>query len=204
MDSVRYYLAIVVLVTFPAALPFWLLVHPFIKFWRQIGLLRTYTIHLSLFFLIAGGLFLLRGPLLMIDFGTSPTLTVLAVPIFVLACFVDLRRRRYLTEGVRFGLPELAPERFPPRLLKEGIYARIRHPTYVAILLGLFAFALFTNYLAVYLLFIPVVVAGYFIVRFEEKELKNRFGDQYTQYCEAVPRFIPVKIGRRKDDNDNF
>jgi len=31
----------------------------------------------------------------------------------------------------------------------------------------------------------------YFIVRLEERELRERFGTAYEEYCRQVPRFVP-------------
>ena len=75
------------------------------------------------------------------------------------------------------------------RLLTEGVYSRVRHPRYVAVLIGLISVALFSNYLALYLL-LPIGAAGlYVIVRLEERELLERFGDEYETYRDRVPMF---------------
>ncbi len=51
--------------------------------------------------------------------------------------------------------------------------------------------ALFSNYLALYLM-VPVGAAGlWLIVRLEERELVERFGDEYEMYRDRVPMFLP-------------
>ncbi len=80
-----------------------------------------------------------------------------------------------------------------PDLKQPGrpLPARPWHPRYVAVLLGLVAVALFSNYLALYLL-LPIGAAGlYVIVRLEERELVERFGDEYETYRDRVPMFVP-------------
>ena len=73
----------------------------------------------------------------------------------------------------------------------EGVYTRVRHPRYVAVLLALISVALFSNYLALYAM-APVGAAGlYLIVRLEERELVERFGDEYETYRDRVPMFVP-------------
>jgi len=45
--------------------------------------------------------------------------------------------------------------------------------------------------LAVYVA-LGVYVAGFpFIIRIEEKELRQRFGTEHESYCARVPRLIP-------------
>lgn len=57
--------------------------------------------------------------------------------------------------------------------------------------LAVIGYALFCNYLAVYLLIPGLAAMLYLVVRFEECELRERFGAEYEAYCARVPRFIP-------------
>ena len=191
MDSIRYYLALFLVIAVPVALSFWFSIHPFIHFWRKLGPRLTYVVHLSAMGIAAAGLFRMRGKLLSIQFGTNPVLIALAIPIFVLAFSIALRRKKQLGWRVLMGLPEVAPGKYKPVLLTEGIYSRIRHPRYVDATLGLLAHVLFTNYLAVYVVFLLCLLGFPAIVRLEEKELRARFVEEYERYCERVPRFIP-------------
>ncbi|HWP00391.1 MAG TPA: isoprenylcysteine carboxylmethyltransferase family protein [Methylococcus sp.] len=88
-------------------------------------------------------------------------------------------------------MPELAPARYPQRLLTEGPYARIRHPRYVQFMLALLGYALIANYLTVYAVVLVWLAGLYGIVVLEEKELRARFGEEYIEYARRVPRFIP-------------
>ncbi|MGA2270366.1 MAG: isoprenylcysteine carboxylmethyltransferase family protein [Bryobacteraceae bacterium] len=191
MNAVRYWLALLMLMFMPGAFLFWFLVHPFVRFWRRIGLRRTMTIHYTLLAAFAAGVFLLRKTLLAMDFGTNPVLIAVAVPI--LAASIVLRRRfsRHLRFKTLGGLPELAPERYPQRLLTEGIYSRIRHPRYVEVLLVMASLALVANNLAAYVNWIVAIPTVLVIVRIEERELRDRFGAEYEAYCARVPRFVP-------------
>jgi protein-S-isoprenylcysteine O-methyltransferase Ste14 len=76
-------------------------------------------------------------------------------------------------------------------LLQEGIYSRIRHPRYTSFMFGVLAIAFFSNYLAMYVLVPLSAAALYLVVLLEEKELRNRFGDDYVRYSSRVPRFVP-------------
>jgi protein-S-isoprenylcysteine O-methyltransferase Ste14 len=191
MNTFRYVLTMLMLMFMPGAVLFWFLVHPFVRFWRRLGLRRAMAINYALLAAFAAGVFLLRKTLLAVDFGTNPLLIAVAVPL--LAASIVLRRKisRHLRFSTLGGLPEMAPERFSQPLLTEGIYSRIRHPRYVEVLLVMASLALVANTLAAYvnwIIGIPTVLA---IIRLEERELRDRFGAEYDAYCARVPRFVP-------------
>jgi protein-S-isoprenylcysteine O-methyltransferase Ste14 len=102
------------------------------------------------------------------------------------ACLRKVQRARFPTES-----PELSQRRYPGKLLTEGIYAKVRHPRYVEALLGTLGYALFANYLAVYIAFLLAIPALYLVVLLEERELRDRFGAEYEEYSRRVPRFVP-------------
>ena len=192
MNAIRYSLALLLVISLPAMLLFWLLIHPFVHTWRRLGPTWTYSIVGTLLVLLTVGLFLLRTPLLAVDFGTRYPL--LAVGIGCLAITAGLGRSLYnthMTPRVLVGLPELAPERYPQGLITTGLYARLRHPRYVQVALALLGYALIANYLAAYLAFAAWLVAMYPLVVLEERELRQRFGEAYDAYCRQAPRFIP-------------
>jgi protein-S-isoprenylcysteine O-methyltransferase Ste14 len=191
MDSVRYYLALFVLMAFPVAFSMWFSIHPFIRYWRKLGAGRTYAIHFTAMGVIAAGLFVVRRKLLAVEFGTNPILIGLAVLFFVFAFVVGLRRRKEMGWKALLGLPEVVPERYNSRLVTTGVYSRVRHPRYVGALSAVLAYALFTNYLAVYVISFVFLLGLPLIIRLEEKELRERFGEEYEEYCRRVPRFLP-------------
>jgi protein-S-isoprenylcysteine O-methyltransferase Ste14 len=69
----------------------------------------------------------------------------------------------------------------------------VRHPRYIAVLLGMFAVALFCNYLGLYVVVALTVPGLYVVAVLEERELLERFGTEYREYMERVPRFVPKK-----------
>jgi protein-S-isoprenylcysteine O-methyltransferase Ste14 len=191
MDAVRYYLALAMLMFLPGGLLYWFSVHPFIRFWRKVGPWLTLAVHYLMVFALAAGVFLARAPLLAIQFGTN---WWLAAPGAALAAFgIVLRKKlgRQLRPRTLAGLPELAPDKYPRKLLTEGVYSRLRHPRYVEIVVGLTGYALIANYLAAYLLAALAPLVLLLVVKIEEKELRERFGAEYEEYCARVPRFVP-------------
>jgi len=194
MDRVRYFFALLTVVSVPAAVLWWVIIHPTIEFWRRLGPGLTYIIMTVMSFASMAVLFALRGPILSVEFGTNHALIAIGALLYAASLYVEIRARKYLKFRTLVGLPELSPERPGPGLLTEGIYSRVRHPRYVAVTLGMFAFALFTNYLAMYVLAVLVIPTLYWVVLLEEKELRDRFGSEYVSYSERVPMFFPKMI----------
>jgi protein-S-isoprenylcysteine O-methyltransferase Ste14 len=191
MDQARYALALILLISLPPALLFWLFVHPLVRFWRSIGLVRTYCLVSPPLLALMATLFWLREPLLATEFGVQTPLIALGMLLLAVAIRLALALRKQVTVRILAGLPELDPDRDRSRLVTEGIYARIRHPRYVEGTLAVLGWALIVNTLAIYLLLALFLPAIGLIVVLEERELRDRFGEQYQEYCQRVPRFLP-------------
>ena len=191
MDRVRYAMALLAWVTLPPAILYWFAVHPFVHVWRRLGKAVTFTA-LTLLFVGCGFLlWLVREPVLAVEFGTDPVLWGPAALLYGFATWMQIRIRRHLPFTVMAGAPELEADGKGGKLLDEGLYARLRHPRYVAVLLATIAWALVANYLAVYLM-VPVLAVGLAAVaRLEERELVDRFGAAYERYRATTPMFIP-------------
>ena len=195
MNTTRYVLALFLVITLPPLFLYWLLIHPFVSFWRGQGIGSAYTIILSVIVAAMIGLFSLRHFLLDIEYGTSYLLAALGVALLIVSASLRLKLHKHLDLRTLVGFPEIAPDRFPRQLVTEGIYARIRHPRYVQLLIALFGYALIANYLAAYLAVALWVPGIYVITLLEEKELRAHFGDAYGDYSRKVPRFVPKLKG---------
>lgn len=171
----------------------WYVVHPLIGFWCRMGPIRTYTFLIMLILPAMRLLYSLREPLLRVHYRINWLLVIMAVQIFLISMLMGIVRMKHLKPSIMLGLPEIRGEGAPDKLLTEGIYSMIRHPRYVEVWLGLLAVALFTNYLTMYILVIAFIPLTYGVVLLEEKELCERFGEEYKKYCREVPRFIPKR-----------
>lgn len=191
LSLARYAMGAVIAITMPPAIAYWFIIHPFIAFWRRVGMKPAFWF-LGVF--MAGSMVALypfRDWLLGRDLGTNAAAILLAIPLLVIAGVISRKRRRYLPFRTLAGVPELSPEKHGIGLLTEGIYGRIRHPRYVEFTLALVGWALFANYLGLYLIVALSIAALYLIVLVEERELRERFGPAYADYSARVPRFIP-------------
>ncbi len=190
-DRIRYATALILLLTGPGSVLFWFPIHPLAAYWRRVGARWGYAAGFAVYGASAAVLATFRHPLLSVEFGTSAV--TIALGIVLLALHVWLRRgwQQQLTKRTLFGLPELAPDRYPRVLLTEGIYARIRHPRYVEVILGCAGIACISNYLAAYGVVVFLTLAILALIPIEERELARTFGDAYEAYRRRVPALIP-------------
>jgi len=89
--------------------------------------------------------------------------------------------------------------RLPPsRLVTSGPYAWTRNPIAGSHFLAVLGVALVVGspgaVLIVFLLGIPANL----LIRFEERSLERRFGEEYRAYRESVPRWIPRPPRRQR------
>ncbi len=194
MDGIRYYLALILVVMYPPAFLFWFAVHPFIGFWRRVGARLTYAVTMTAMLAACAGIYSAREALLEVEYGTAWPLVGTGVALYGLALVVERKCRRYLSLRTLVGVPELNAEQDGPgELLCEGIYASVRHPRYLGVMLGGAGVALIANYLAGYVLMLALVPVVYALTVIEEKELRVRFGEPYAAYCRDVPRLLPLR-----------
>jgi protein-S-isoprenylcysteine O-methyltransferase Ste14 len=190
MDKARYIVALLLLLGLTPAILLWLFIHPAARFWRKLGPVVTYSVLAVPNVAAMVGLFLARDTLLAVDYGTSYLTVGLGVVCVALAIAISIKRRKQLNIRTLTGIPELSSHD-PGRLVTEGLYAKIRNPRYIELLLAVAGYACFSNYLAAYIGAAISVPAIYLIVILEERELRDRFGADYKAYCKRVPRFIP-------------
>lgn len=83
------------------------------------------------------------------------------------------------------------------RLATTGVYARIRHPQYVAFVLIMFGFLLQWPTLITLAMF-PVLLVVYIrLAKSEEADMEAEFGDEYVRYRNRTPAFIPALSKQR-------
>ncbi|MDE6231736.1 MAG: isoprenylcysteine carboxylmethyltransferase family protein [Lachnospiraceae bacterium] len=78
------------------------------------------------------------------------------------------------------------------KLITDGVYSIVRNPVYSGALLACTGVVLIANNLI--LLIVPVICWLYmtlFLIKTEEKWLKELYGQEYVLYCKKVNRCIP-------------
>ena len=89
------------------------------------------------------------------------------------------------------GLPEVLPGHHEQRLMTTGIRARVRHPVYLAHLCEMLAWSVGTGLIVCYGLTTLAVISGAIMIHLEDRELEQRFGDQFRQYRRTTPAIWP-------------
>ena len=77
----------------------------------------------------------------------------------------------------------------------DGPFRHVRNPIYLAGIALLLGVGLLYSPCRALDLGLPLLLILYFhvaVVRVEEPELRRRFGSKYEEYCERVPRWLPV------------
>ena len=77
-------------------------------------------------------------------------------------------------------------------LKTDGIYGKVRHPSYLGILLIVLGFSVTMHSLMSWITFeLPVLLAILYRIYVEERVLVNEFGDNYLKYRSTSKQLIP-------------
>ena len=86
-------------------------------------------------------------------------------------------------------------------LAVDGLYARMRHPQYVAFVVIMFGFLLQWPTLPTLVMF-PILVWAYVrLARHEEQAALEEHGDRYRRYMARTPAFVPRRRSRETFDH---
>ena len=78
------------------------------------------------------------------------------------------------------------------RVVKQGLYGVVRHPSYTGLLLRYLGFGLaLANWLSAALVFLPLLFATVYRIRVEEEALQAHFGEEYAAYASVTKRLVP-------------
>ncbi|SFU08437.1 Protein-S-isoprenylcysteine O-methyltransferase Ste14 [Algoriphagus locisalis] len=77
------------------------------------------------------------------------------------------------------------------QLVTTGLYAKVRHPLYSGLVLIFMGYFLFAGTISALIHLVCLLVYLPFGIYFEEKNLVEKFGEDYKNYREEVPALIP-------------
>ena len=92
------------------------------------------------------------------------------------------------------GWRELYHAKQENRLVTDGLYGLVRHPQYTGLFIGLFGEGVIHWPTLFSVGLFPVIVIAYVLLaRKEEKKVIEEFGEEYLEYKQSVPAFLPIK-----------
>ncbi|HLJ42367.1 MAG TPA: isoprenylcysteine carboxylmethyltransferase family protein [Candidatus Acidoferrales bacterium] len=173
----------------------WLLVHPFTDFWRKnkAPIKSMALVWLVMWAMARWVIWPYRNLLFY-----SSVLTLLPGFLFIGLGVLIYRHIGEFGLSRLVGLPEITAKK-PQLLITHGIHGRVRHPIYLAHLCCLVGLALSSGLAAVYAMVAFALITGVFLIRFEDKELERRFGEEFRAYRVQIPALIPLVRSRRVD-----
>jgi|SRR5580704_10024340 protein-S-isoprenylcysteine O-methyltransferase Ste14 len=182
------WIACIVYSTIPA---FWLVIHPRVDFWRS-RRRSPYRILLPLW--IGMWLFLaaITAPLRSVLLYANSYAWIPAVGLFCAGLLLYKFAHTEFTLTQLGGLPEVLPSHSEQRLITTGVRARVRHPVYLGHLCEMLAWSLATGLAVCWALTAFAIASGAVMITLEDKELENRFGEEYRQYRSKVPAVVPL------------
>lgn len=194
-DSLADLLALLTIIVWPVVPLFWIPVHGFPRLFKKIGIL-TYAVPFVLWLPVGYLIYHNREFLLRYNAGLPSWLNVAGLVLFVAGCALQLWTGRLLGLWGLMGLPEIS-KRVRSRLVAEGAFAVVRHPTYLSHTMIFSGVFLITGVVAVGLITLAdFIIINAVIIPLEERELAVRFDGEYDDYRKRVPRFFP-KLHRK-------
>ena len=96
------------------------------------------------------------------------------------------------------GRGTISPIDPPKHLVVLGLYRYSRNPMYVSVLIILLGEAIFFRSMPILIeAGVFIILASLFVVAYEERILRRRFGESYERYLQTVGRWVPRFRSRR-------
>lgn len=202
MDEFRYILGIVIIVIMPVVITFWVVIHGGSKVWRKRSPEMAYSV--AGFFIVIAILLAIsfRSELMGRDLGFNLLFFIVGALIYISSFVLWRPVKRHLDFKTFAGVPEITNTRI--ELIQDGPFSIVRHPRYLMVAIGVAGWCLMSHYAGVYLVGILSIVGLFLVVRLEEKDLLERFGDDYRAYQKRVPQMVPTIAGIKQFWHENF
>lgn len=185
-------LAIITLMFWPVIPLFWIPVHVAVHFFRRPGL-GAYLLPVFTWLPLAFFIYKYRFLLLQFKITLPFPCTIIGWFLLISGTLLHIWTARLLGLWGIIGVPELSC-RVEKHLAAKGPFSIVRHPTYLAHTLMFSGVFLITGGLAVGIIAVlDCIVVNSVIIPLEEKELVDRFGEEYASYKKTVPsQFFPM------------
>jgi protein-S-isoprenylcysteine O-methyltransferase Ste14 len=181
----------IVTIMFSALVPlFWIPVHCLSPYVKKLGVF-TYITPFVTWLPIAWLFYSYRALILRYTVEVPWTLRGLGVVMFIMGMLLQLWTLRLLGAPGIMGLPEVTPL-VESIIITTGPFSVIRHPTYASHTIMYTGMFLITGVIAVGVItLLDLLIINTVVIPLEDRELVERFGDEYRKYKKKVPAFIP-------------
>ncbi len=169
---------------------FWLVVHGMLDRWRMRGR-RSYVFLLPVWAVFMAAAFAAAWPFRYLHLYQSWLAWLPAALFFLLGFSIYRASFDRFDKSKVSGLAEIDPSRQPQQLVVGGIREKVRHPIYLGHFCEVFGWCLGTGSIALLGLLLFAAISGAAMIRAEDNELEQRFGERYRKYRKAVPAFLP-------------
>ena len=169
---------------------FWLVFHRSVERWRKYGR-RAYLVIVPAWGVFIAAAFGMGWPIRHLHLYETKLSWVVGVLFILAGVSIYRSAAQGFDRGKVSGLAELEPDRHDQKLIVTGIRTQVRHPIYLGHLCEVFGWTLGTGSVALCALLVFAVVTGAVMLRQEDAELEQRFGDLYREYRSRVPALLP-------------
>jgi protein-S-isoprenylcysteine O-methyltransferase Ste14 len=173
---------------------YWLILHPFNRFWRS--RVRAAFWFAGLTAWTCGGVALWSFRHLLLAASRPSWFAIGAgTALIVVEGYLFVRVERELGGRRLVGHAELTGT---GQMFSSGLYARVRHPRYAGMFSAVVGAALISGTPLLWLVLALWFPFALIVIRLEEKELAVRFGPGYDEYRRRVPAFLPFRVDAGK------
>jgi protein-S-isoprenylcysteine O-methyltransferase Ste14 len=172
---------------------FWLIIHPRAERWRERKRQRraVYNILVPVWIGMWFVLFAITFPWRGIQLYHEPYSWIAGFALIAAGIFLYVKARHGFSPLQLSGHHELEPERHQQKLVVTGIREHVRHPIYLGHLLEMLGWSVGTGLLVCWGLTAFALATGAIMIRLEERELVERFGESYRDYQQRVAAIVP-------------
>ena len=187
MTFLGWIAALVLFLQLPIPL-YWFVMHPQVSYWRRNQKAGYITGVLLSWFPVTVLLVIFHRELFR---ANRPPLWEIIAGFMLIIFEVWIFRRVHRDLGAKrlVGQTELSGG---GEIVHRGIYALIRHPRYMGSFLAILGACFLAGTRAMWVVAAIWLVLTRIAIALEERELRDRFGTAYEEYCRRVPRFVPA------------
>ena len=185
------FVALITIIIWPIVPLFWIPVHGLSRIFKRLGML-TYVMPLITWLPLAYLIYSQRFFLLQFKTAFPTTLNITGIIFLAAGTLLHIWTGKLLGLWGLVGLPEIS-SKIKSKLVADGPFSLVRHPTYLAHTVMFFGIFLITETAAVGIVtLLDFVLVNVIIIPLEDRELLKRFGEDYKKYKEKVPAFFPL------------